>query len=137
MMGPKEKPKDARGTLRRLWHYLGRQKWALLLSFFLVLGSSLVSLISPLFIGRAIDALVLGPGAVDFGRLRSIISTMLVIYAISASSSWLQNYVMVGISQRTVHDLRQDLFDKLQGTTTSFFDRHTHGEVMIRLANDV
>jgi ATP-binding cassette subfamily B multidrug efflux pump len=137
MMGPKEKPKDARGTLRRLWHYLGRQKWALLLSFFLVLGSSLVSLISPLFIGRAIDALVLGPGAVDFGRLRSIISTMLVIYAISASSSWLQNYVMVGISQRTVHDLRHDLFDKLQRLPLRFFDRHTHGEVMSRLANDV
>lgn len=137
MMGPKEKAKDARGTLRRLWRYLGRQKWGLLLSFLLVIGSSLVSLISPFYIGRGIDAMVHGPGAVDFGRLRSVIAAMLGIFAISASSSWLQNYVMVGISQRTVHDMRRDLFDKLQRLPLRFFDGHTHGEIMSRLANDV
>ncbi|NLN20027.1 MAG: ABC transporter ATP-binding protein [Firmicutes bacterium] len=137
MMMPKEKAKDARGTLLRLWRYLSRQKWALLLSFLLVLGSSLVSLISPLFIGRAIDAIVPGPGAVDFARLRLIIVTMLAVYVVSAASSWLQNFVMVGISQRTVHDLRRDLFDKLQRLPLRFFDSKTHGEVMSRLANDV
>jgi len=137
MMMPKEKAKDTRGTLLRLWRYLGRQKWPLLLSFLLVLGSSLVSLISPYFIGRAIDAIVPGPGAVDFARLRTIIVTMLGIYVISAASSWLQTYVMVGISQRTVHDLRSDLFDKLQRLPLRFFDSRTHGEVMSRLANDV
>ena len=129
MMMPKEKAKDARGTLLRLWRYLSRQKWALLLSFLLVLGSSLVSLISPLFIGRAIDAIVPGPGAVDFARLRLIIVTMLAVYVVSAASSWLQNFVMVGISQRTVHDLRRDLFDKLQRLPLRFFDSKTHGKL--------
>jgi ATP-binding cassette subfamily B protein len=62
---------------------------------------------------------------------------MLGIYVISAASSWLQTYVMVGISQRTVHDLRSDLFDKLQRLPLRFFDSRTHGEVMSRLANDV
>jgi ATP-binding cassette subfamily B multidrug efflux pump len=136
-MGPREKPKDSWATLRRLWGYLGRHGMQLVLAFLLILGSSLIGLVGPLLIGQAVDAISPGRGAVDFGRLRIAAGLMLALYMASSLASWFQNYVMVGVSQRTVRDLRCDLFAKLQKLPVRFFDTRTHGELMSRLANDV
>ncbi|MGI6543089.1 MAG: ABC transporter ATP-binding protein [Limnochordia bacterium] len=132
-----EKPKNVKGTLLRLWRYLKKQKYALAVAFLLILISSTVSLLGPLLIGRGIDALSLGAGAVDFERLSTILLLMATVYLVSACATWLQNYVIVGVSQRTVHTLRTDLFEKLQRLPVRFFDSRTHGEIMSRLANDV
>ncbi|HHW08391.1 MAG TPA: ABC transporter ATP-binding protein [Firmicutes bacterium] len=137
LIGPKEKAKDAKAVLIRLWGYLQRQKWALLLAFLLVIGSSLVSLVGPFLIGEAVDYITPGPGAVNFAGLRFIAGVMLIVYIFSATSAWFQNWILVGISQTTVHDLRKDLFYKVQKLPVKFFDMRTHGEIMSRLANDV
>lgn len=136
-MGPKVKAKDTKGTLLRLWRYLSRQSLQLVLAFLLVFASSLVGLLGPLFIGKGIDAMTNGGAGVDFGRLLVVARVLLSIYLVSSVASWFQNYVMVNVSQRTVRDLRKDLFAKLQRLPVRYFDSHTHGELMSRLANDV
>ena len=61
----------------------------------------------------------------------------MTVYATSALLNWLQNYLMAGASERTVRDLRADLFEKLQHLELRFFDQHAHGDLMSRLTNDV
>ncbi len=135
--GPKERAKDTKATLRRLWYYLRKQRVQLLLAFLLVLGSSLIGLIGPFLIGRGIDVISKGPGQVDMVTLGNIAGLMLAIFIASSIASWFQNYVMVGVSQRTVRELRTDLFGKMQRLPIRFYDTHNHGDLMSRLANDV
>lgn len=131
------KAKDARGTLKRLWDYLKRQKGSLLLVFLLVLTGTLVSLAGPFLIGKAIDAMIPGQGLVDFRRLLTIVAALLAVYAFSALMTWFQVYVMIGVAQDTVWELRADLFAKVQTLSLRFFDSKPHGELMSRLTNDV
>lgn len=135
--GPRPKVKDAKTTLKRLWKYLVRQKNQLVLVILFILASSILSLTGPYLIGLAIDTMVNGSGKVDFSRLTVIALTLLVIYLLSSLMNWLQIYVMVGVAQNTVRELRKDLFVKMQTLSLKFFDGRTHGELMSRLTNDV
>jgi ATP-binding cassette subfamily B multidrug efflux pump len=137
MMGPKVRAKDARGTLKRLLKYLEKRIGSLILVFMLTLTGSVFSLIGPYLIGKAIDTMKNGINSVDFNKLFSIISIMIVFYGLSALASWLQTFVMAFVAQNTVKELRKDLFAKLQTLSVSFFDTKTHGEIMSRLTNDV
>lgn len=137
LMGPKEKVKDSKSTLKRLWSYLALQKVKLAAVFLLVLASSLFNLSGPYLIGKAIDSMIGGKAGVDFQRLFTITITMLIVYGLGALATWLQTYMMVGVAQSTVRELRKDLFEKLQTLSVRFFDRQPHGELMSRLTNDV
>ena len=134
LMSEKEKTKDTQGTLLRIWGYLKRQKWALAGTALLVAASSGFDLLGPYLMGKAIDEHILKG---DLPGLARTASLMLVVYLITSLTAWLQTYVMAGASQRAVRDIRDDLFARLQTLSLSFFDRHTHGELMSRLANDV
>lgn len=136
-MGPKEKAKNLGGTLKRLWGYLSRRKFGLIAVFLFVLIGSLFNLTGPLLIGKAVDTMVKGAGHVDFARLGFLVLAMIGVYAIGALMTWLQIYVMVGIAQNSVREIRKDLFAKLQTLSLRFFDSRTHGELMSRLTNDV
>jgi ATP-binding cassette subfamily B multidrug efflux pump len=136
-MGPQGKAKNGLATLKRLWGYLQRQKTGLIAVFLLVLASSACTLAGPFLIGRAIDSMVGGAGAVNFGKLGGIALLLAVIYGCGALATWFQIYLVIGVAQITVRDLRQDLFAKLQTLPVRFFDRQTHGELMSRLTNDV
>ncbi len=136
-LGPKAKAKDTRVTLLRLWAYLSLRKKALALIFLMVLASSLTALAGPFLIGRAIDNMVAGNGRVNFHGLTLIIALMAGVYALNALFTWIQTYLMVGVAQKTVNRLRNDLFGKLQTLSVRFFDRQPHGELMSRLTNDV
>ena len=137
MMGPKVKAKDSKGTLKRLWGYLKRQKVMLIFVFVLVFASTILSLIGPLLIGYAVDAMVKGKGLVDFEKLMTIVIYMIGVYVLSALMTWLQIYYMIGVAQDTVWEIRKDLFAKVQTLSLRFFDSRPHGELMSRLTNDV
>jgi len=137
MMGPKVKVKDSKATLKRLWGYLNRQKNMLIFVFVLVFLSTILTLIGPLLIGYAIDAMVKGKGLVDFAKLITIVISMILVYGLSALMTWFQTYYMVGVAQDTVWELRKDLFAKVQTLSLRFFDSRPHGELMSRLTNDV
>ncbi|MBM3187822.1 MAG: ABC transporter ATP-binding protein [Chloroflexi bacterium] len=133
-MGEKERPKDMRGTLLRIWGYLGRQKRALVLTTLLVAVTSGLGLLGPYLMGRAIDLYILRGNLPGLARIALL---MIAVYLVMSLSTWLEIFVMAGASQRAVRDIRDDLFAKLETLSLRFFDRQTHGELMSRLTNDV
>ena len=126
--------KDAGGTARRIWRYMAVHKGLLAVTVVLVVISTLAGALGPLLMGRAIDAYILKG---DFPGLLRLAILMAGVYVVSALGTWLQIYVMADVSQRTVRDLRRDLFGKLQTLSLRFFDGHTRGDLMSRLSNDV
>ena len=135
MMGPVEKPKNFRFTLKRVWHYFKREQHLLLLVFiFIILGSGL-GLLVPFLLGKVADLLLLDP--VDFAKLKVFIGILLGTYLLDVLTSFIQEWIMAGISERVVFGLRGAIFKKLQKLPISFFDKYTHGEIMSRLSNDV
>ena len=134
MMRPKERAKNIRGTVRRIWDYLKRQGWGLGIIVILVTISSGLGLLGPFFMGKAIDDYILPNDIPGLGRLGLL---MFGVYLVGAGINWVEAYLMSAVAQRTVRDLRNDLFAKLQTLSLRFFDQRTHGELMSRLANDV
>ena len=120
--------------MRRLWGYLQRQKFTLMLVILLVALSTGFNVAGPFLMGRAIDVYILQHDTTGLARIALL---LVAIYVLNATTTWLQMYVMSGVSQRTVRDLRRELFDKLQTLSLRFFDRHPHGELMSRLSNDI
>jgi ATP-binding cassette subfamily B protein len=134
MLKDVEKAKNAQGTLARLWGYLRRQRWALVGTALLVLVTSGLDLLGPYLMGRAIDAYIVKGDLAGLARLAGL---MIAAYVVSSAGTWLQTYIMAGVAQRAVRDLRHDLFAKLQTLSLRFFDQRAHGDLMSRLTNDV
>jgi ATP-binding cassette, subfamily B, multidrug efflux pump len=131
---PVQKAKDARATLMRLTRYLFAYKWALVLVVVFVAIASGLSVLGPFLMGQAIDVYIL---EADLSGLARLVILMIVIYLLASTMAWMQTYVMAAASQQTIRDLREQLFGKMQTFSLRFFDRHTHGELMSRLSNDV
>ncbi|SDE46496.1 ATP-binding cassette, subfamily B [Paenibacillus sp. UNCCL117] len=131
---PKVRAKHTWATVRRLWGYLSRQRGGLITVFLLTLFSSGLALAGPYLIGRAIDEFIL---AQDRTGLLWLCAGLLTVYALSSVMSWLQAYVMAGVTQQTVMTLRRDLFERFQQLPLQFFDSRTHGELMSRATNDI
>ncbi len=133
--GPRiEKAKDVRGTLLRLFRYLGAFKWALAIVLVLVVLSSLLSLAGPVIMGRAIDDHVIHA---DLPGLWRMSLAMLGVYLGATLADIGVGVILARISQRAMQALRRDLFEHLQTLSLRFFDRQPHGELMSRLTNDI
>jgi ATP-binding cassette subfamily B protein len=125
---------DARGTLLRLWSYLERQRWTLVIVLFLVLLTTVLGVSGPYLMGVAIDRFI---ATGDLQGLARIALLMLGIYVLLSLGIWVREVIMAGVAQRIVRDLRADLFAKLQTLSLRYFDQHTHGDLMSRLSNDM
>ena len=132
--GEIKRAKDTRGTIRRIWGYLRQQRAALTVTALMVVVTSGLTLLGPYLMGLAIDTYILRG---DLRGLLRIVLWMLVIYVLTSLLTWLQGYIMAGAAQRTVRDIRKDLFERLQSLPLRFFDKRPHGDVMSRLTNDV
>ncbi|ARU62130.1 multidrug ABC transporter ATP-binding protein [Tumebacillus avium] len=135
--GPVVKPKNFKSTLKRLWHYFGKERKMLSLIFALILIDAVIMFTAPYLIGRSVDAMSLTGGGVDFGLLEVTVLVLLIAYVADAVLTFMQGWLMAGVSQRIVKNLRGALFGKLQKLPVSFFDTRTHGELMSRLSNDI
>ncbi|GAB1530329.1 MULTISPECIES: ABC transporter ATP-binding protein [Brevibacillus] len=133
--GPVSKPKNFSGTLKRLWLAFGKEKKLLPIVFAIVFVDALLMLSAPYLIGKSIDAMTGGEEALSF--LSILILALLGSYIFDGALTFLQSWLMAGISQRIVTNLRQSLFDKLQKLPIAYFDSRTHGELMSRLTNDI
>ena len=134
LMGEKDRAKNRRGTVLRIWGYLQHQRWALVWTILLVVISSGLNLMIPYLMGRAIDEYILKNDLPGLARTALLMAGVAVALSLT---NWLQVYVITGVSQRAVRDIRNDLFARLQTLSLRFFDQHTHGELMSRLTNDV
>ena len=132
-----QKPKDAKHTLKRLWDFFKVEKKELYITFVLILISGLLGVSVPFLIGKAIDAIFPGEFLVQFEKLKIIVLILLFVYILDNLFTFLQEYIVAGIAQRVVYNLRERLFEKLQSLPIMFFDLHTHGEIMSRLTNDI
>ena len=137
LRGPVVKPKNLKGTIKRLSSYFGKESKTLSIIFMLIVISSALTLLVPYLIGKAVDTMNLQQGEVNFTILEEIVVILLGVYLIDALFNFLQGWLMAGVSQRIVKTLRSHLFQKLQKLPVSFFDKRTHGELMSRLSNDI
>ncbi len=135
----KEKPRDAKKSLKRLFKYIGASKYLLLALLGIVLGVSLFSLAGPALQGRAIDTITLNDRklAVDFDGLWSILATMGLVYLGSFVLTYFQGILSAKLSLVTVRNMRTDLFAKISSLPISYTDSHQHGDIMSRMTNDV
>ncbi|MHA6482865.1 ABC transporter ATP-binding protein [Paenibacillus sp. strain BS8-2] len=132
------KPKRMGATMLRLWRYFGSERRLLLIIFAFVIGSSILAVAGPYLIGRAIDAMTGAvDGGVNFGLLEIVLLVLVAAYAAEGVLSFLQSWLMAGLSQRVVKRLRGSLFGKLQKLPLRFFDSRPHGELMSRVTNDI
>ena len=137
-----QKPKNVKKTVLRLFGYLSKRKWLLILVVVMVLLSTLGMVSASYFIRVIVDdylqpMLTAGPENADFGPLIHMLLRMAVLFALSAAASYGYARIMLILSQSTVNIIRRDLFDAMQDLPISYFDTHTHGELMSRYTNDV
>ncbi|MCE5219531.1 ABC transporter ATP-binding protein/permease [bacterium] len=133
MIGTVEKAEDVGGVARRLWGYLRRYRAQLILVFCLVAGTTGLTLLNPYLISLVIDRCIL-PRKLE--GLAQMAGLMVLAYLLTTATTWGQTVAMIHISQRTVRDLRRDLFGALHRLSLRFFDQNPHGELMSRLTND-
>jgi ATP-binding cassette subfamily B protein len=141
---PVQKAKDFKGTLRRLTGYLRPHKAGLIVVIAAGVVSTLFSVIGPKLLGKATTkvfegylARAAGRGGIDFASVGSILTWLAVLYIVSATFLYLQQYLMSGIAQNTVFALRRDVEAKFSRLPLKFFDSRTHGEILSRAVNDL
>ncbi|MBN6889423.1 ABC transporter ATP-binding protein [Cytobacillus horneckiae] len=111
-----------------------RQKGGMVLAILLVMISTALSLLGPYLIGRIMDDYIIPRDINGTMRLAGVLAA---VYAGAAIITWLQSYVMVRVSLKTIQQMRQDLFNHFQRLSLSFFDKRKHGELMSRVTNDI
>lgn len=143
---PVQKAKDFKGTVRRLLGYLGPYRFQVGLVLLMAVLGTLFSIVGPKMLGQATTKLFEGlvakfqqvPGAaIDFGYIANLLLILSLLYLISAAFNYLQQFVMAGVAQKTVYDMRQDVDEKLARLPLKFYDARTHGEILSRVTNDV
>ena len=128
------KAKNWTNTLLRVWKYLDVHRGQLFIVFLMVLISSGLGLLGPYLIGITVDTYIANNTGSTLGIILVIIAA---VYFCFSLSSFLQNYWMIGIGQKTVFTMRNDLFEHLHRLPIKFFDKRQHGELMSRLTNDI
>ena len=144
MMMPGEKAKDFKGTLLRFFAYMGAHRVALALVFLFAIGSTVFNIIGPKVLSEAttllfngIVAKVAGEGSIDFAAIGFVLLCTLGLYALSAACSFVQSWLMSGVSQRTCYRLRQDIDAKINRMSYGYFERTRLGDTLSRITNDV
>lgn len=141
---PGEKAKDFKGTMRKLMAYMADYKVVLLFVVIFAIGSTVFNIVGPKILGKATTEIfnglvgkVSGQGGIDFEKIGQILVFLLGLYLCSAAFSFVQGYLMTGISQKMTYRMRKEISEKINRMPMGYFDKMTHGEVLSRITNDV
>ncbi|WP_061213971.1 ABC transporter ATP-binding protein [Syntrophomonas wolfei] len=143
---PAEKAKDFKGSFKRLLGYLKPRRFRLLVVLLFAVLSTVFSIASPKIMGKATTKLFEGlmmklkhvpEATVDFNYILNILFILAGLYIISAIFMYIQQYIMAGVAQQTVYDMRRDVNLKLSRLPLKFFDSRTHGDILSRVSNDI
>ena len=139
--GVKEKPKDAKGALKRILRYLMEYKWVVLLLLTFSLLGNVGNLLGPRFAGKAIgvveEGAKLGPGHIDMAMVGHYALLMLLFYAGSNLLSFIVNICMMRVGRRVARNMRRDVMGKLMTLPVGYFDRHQAGDIISRVSYDI
>ena len=143
-MGSGEKAKDFKGTLKRVLKYIGPYKFPILCVMLFAVGSTIFNIIGPKVLGKATTEIftglvgkVTGGDGIDFGKIGRILITLLILYGASSIFSFIQGFIMTGVTQKLTYRMRKDISEKINRLPMNYFDTKTHGEVLSRVTNDV
>ena len=143
-MGSGEKAKDFKGTLKRVLKYIGPYKFPILCVMLFAVGSTIFNIIGPKVLGKATTEIftglvgkVTGGDGIDFGKIGRILITLLILYGVSSIFSFIQGFIMTGVTQKLTYRMRKDISEKINRLPMNYFDTKTHGEVLSRVTNDV
>ncbi|WP_240762010.1 ABC transporter ATP-binding protein [Paenibacillus thalictri] len=134
---PIVKPKNLKGTLKRLWQFIGKERKWLSVIFLILMVDAAVTLCGPYLIGHSVDAMNHPDVTASFDIIYVFIAGLIAVYIGDSLLTFLQGWMMAGVSQRIVLSLRHALFQKLQKLPLTYFDTRRHGELMSRLSNDI
>ncbi len=137
MKKPKYKAKNAKQTLRTLWQFIEKERYRVICLWVLTIVSTGLGLMAPNLIGKSIDALVGGSSGFISKHFLWLLGLLIVVYVMDASVSFIQEWLMAGVSQRIVAKMRTKLFDKFQKLPLVYFDTKAHGDLMSRFTNDL
>lgn len=143
MMGG-EKAKDFKGTIGKLFRYIGRYKAAVVVVAIFAIGSTVFNVVCPKVLGKATTALsegimnkITGNGGIDFTYIGKILLFCLGLYVLSVAFSFVQGFIMTGITQKVCYRMRREVSEKINRMPMSYFESRTYGEVLSRITNDI
>ena len=139
-----EKAKDFKGTMKKLMRYLAQYKVGLLFVVIFAIGSTIFNIAGPKILGKATTELfnglvgkISGGSGIDFDKIAKILIGLMCLYLCSALFSFIQGYIMTGVSQKLTYRLRKEISEKIDRLPMGYFDKMTHGEILSRITNDV
>ena len=143
-MNSGEKAKDFKGAMKRLLKYMERYKFRFVLMFLFAIAGTIFNIVGPKILGKATTELfnglvakVNGTGSIDFEKIGYILLWTLGLYLASACFSFIQGYVMTGISNDVTYNLRKDISKKFSRLPMNYYESRTNGEILSRVTNDV
>lgn len=141
-----EKAKDFKGTMKNLFNYLKPYRISIFIVVIFAIGSSAFSIVGPKVLGKAtteiFEGLIRkvsnqGNAGIDFDYIGKVLLILLGLYVISALFSFVQSFIVSGISQKVSYKLRKEISEKINRMPLKYFDKRTHGEVLSRITNDI
>ena len=143
-MGRGEKPKDFKGTIRKLLGYVGRHKIAVFFAIAFAMCSVIFNIVGPKVLGKVTTKLyeglvakVQGTGAVDFDWIGKTLLLLLGLYLASSVCNLIQGWLMTGVTQKICYRMRKEIAEKIAVVPMSYFNGHSKGDVLSRITNDV
>ena len=143
-MAPGEKAKDFKGSIGKMLRYMGKYKIAVVFVMIIAACSTVFSVAGPKVLGKATTALasglmakVAGTGGIDFSYIGKILLFVLGLYLLSSVLSFIQGWIMTGITQKICYRMRKEITEKINRMPMKYFESRTYGEVLSRITNDV
>ena len=143
-MQPGEKPKDLKKSVKKLMQYIAKYKIAIFIVMLFAAFSTIFNVAGPKILGKATTALseglmkkIQGTGSIDFHKIGLILLIVLALYLASALFSFVQGWIMTGITQKVCYRLRREISEKINRMPMKYFESRTYGEVLSRITNDV
>lgn len=143
-MQPGEKPKDLKKSVKKLMQYIAKYKIGIFIVMLFAAFSTIFNVAGPKILGKATTALseglmkkIQGTGSVDFHKIGLILLIVLALYLASALFSFVQGWIMTGITQKVCYRLRREISEKINRMPMKYFESRTYGEVLSRITNDV
>lgn len=139
-----EKAKDFSGSMKKIFHYMGKYKVRIVLVMIAAMAGTIFNIVGPKILGKATTELfnglvakISGTGGINFEKIAQILAFAMCLYLCSAAFTFIQGFIMSGVSNDVTYSLRKDISQKINRLPLKYFESRTTGEILSRVTNDV